>query len=64
MKKCAVGGIGSLKGWKVALCEVDSINLAQETIKTLGLRFSYNKKLKDEKKLVSDIKSIENLLKT
>ena len=52
-----------MKGVKVALCEVNSIDLVQETIKNLGLHFSYNKKLREEKKFVSHIKSIENLLK-
>ena len=63
MKKCEIAGLGSLKGEKVALCEVNSIDLAQKTIKILGLHFSYNKKLRDEKKFVSHIKSKENLLK-
>ena len=48
---------------RVALCEVNSIDLAQETIKILGIHFSYNKKLREEKNFVSHIKSIENLLK-
>ena len=62
MKKCDTAGIVSLKGEKVAICEVNSIDLAQETIKILGLHFSYNKKLIDKKSFVSHIKSIENLL--
>ena len=33
------------------------------TLWILGLHFSYNKKLRDEKNFVSHIKSIENLLK-
>ena len=48
---------------KVTLCDVDSIDLAQETIKILGLHFSYDKKLRDEKNFISHIKSIENILK-
>ena len=63
MKKCEIACIGSLKGVKVALCEVNSIDLAQETIKILGLHFSYNEKFREEKKFVSHIKWIENLLK-
>ena len=63
MKKCKIASIGSLKGVTVALCEVNSIDLAQETIKILGLHFSYNKKLRDEKNFVSHIKLIQNLLK-
>ena len=63
MKKCEIADIESLKGVKVALCEVNSIDLAQEMIKILGLHFSYNKKLGEEKNFVSHIKSIENLLK-
>ena len=61
MKKCKIAGIGSLKRVKLALCEVKSIDLAQETIKIVGLHFSYNKKLRDEKNFVSHIKSVENL---
>ena len=64
MKKREIAGLGSLKGVKVALCEVNSTDLAQETTKILGLHFSYNKKLRDEKKFVSHIKPIEDLLKT
>ena len=62
MKKCEIAGIGNLKGVKVALCEVNSIDFARETIKILGLHFSYNKRLREEN-FVSHIKSIENLLK-
>ena len=50
MKKCEITGIGSLQGVKEVICEVNSIDLAQETNKILGLHFSYNKKLRDEKK--------------
>ena len=49
MKKCKIASIGSLKGVKVSLCEVNSIDLVQETIKILGLHFSYNKKFRNEK---------------
>ena len=31
MKKCEIAGIGSLKWGKVALCEVNSIDLTKET---------------------------------
>ena len=53
MKKCEIAATGSLKGVKVALFEVNSIDLAQETIKILGLHFYYNKKFRDEKKCFS-----------
>ena len=46
--KCNVAGIGVMKGVKVALCGVESVNLLTNAIKILGIYFSYNKKLKHE----------------
>ena len=40
--KCEVAGIGILKGVTWALCGVKSIDLKQQTVKTLGIHFSYN----------------------
>ena len=47
--KCKVAGIGSLKGVKMAVCGIKCIDLTTETIKILGVHFSYNKKLKTKK---------------
>ena len=56
--KCEVAVIGSLKRVKMAVCGIKSIDLTIETIKILGVPFSYNQKLQTQKKFV---KSITNM---
>ena len=56
--KCEVAAIGSLKRVKMAVCGIKSIDLTIETIKILGVHFSYNQKLQTQKKFV---KSITNM---
>ena len=41
--KCEVAGMGVLNGVQVALCDMKWVNLNNETVKTLGIHFSYNK---------------------
>ena len=53
--KCEIAGIGTLKGVNVALCGMKYLNLTKETVKILGIHFSYNKKLKHEINFHSDI---------
>ena len=43
---CKVAGIGSLKGVKMAVCDIKCFDLTIETIKILGVHFSYNQKFK------------------
>ena len=40
--KCEVAGIGSLKGARMAVCGIKCTDLTTETIKILGVHFSYN----------------------
>ena len=47
--KCDVTYIGSLKGVRMAVCDIKCIDLTTETIKILGVHFSYNQKLKTQK---------------
>ena len=47
--KCEVADIGSLKGIKMAVCGIKCIDLTTETIKILGVHFSYKQKLKHKK---------------
>ena len=47
--KCEVAGIGALKGTKMALCGMTCIELRSNTVKILGIRFSYNKKIGKDK---------------
>ena len=44
--KCEIAGLGSLKGVLEAFCKLKSINLRTDTIKMLGVPFSYNDTLK------------------
>ena len=44
--KCEIAGLGSLKGVLEAVCGLKSINLTMDTIRVLGVHFSYNSTLK------------------
>ena len=44
-----VPGIGSLKGVKMAVCGIKCTDLTIETIKILGVHFSYNQMLQTQK---------------
>ena len=46
--KCEIAGIGVLKGVKVALCGMRCVNLHEDTIKILGIHYSYNKQLEND----------------
>ena len=61
--KCEIAGIGTLKGAKVALCGMECINLNENTIKILGIHYSYDKILENEKNLKKHILNIEGILK-
>ena len=47
--KCEVAGIGFLKRVNMSVCGIKCIDLTTETIKILGVHFSYNQKLKTKK---------------
>ena len=61
--KCEVAGIGALKGAKMALCGMKCIDLRLNTVKTLGIHFSYNKKSENDEDFLKQITSIEKVLK-
>ena len=61
--KCEIAGIGVKKGVKMALCGMDCIDLTEDVIKILGIYFSYNKKLEQEKNFLNHIVKIQNTLK-
>ena len=60
--KCEVAGIGVMKGVKVALCGVQCVNLLTNTIKILGIYFSYNKKLENEKNFLDHIANLQKVI--
>ena len=55
--KCEIAGLGSLKGVLETFCGLKSANLARDTIKILGVHFSYNGTLKVQKKFLDTVKS-------
>ena len=61
--KCEIAGIGTKKGVKVALRDLKSINLKYDFIKILGVCYSYNKEIENEKNFMNHIKKIQNILK-
>ena len=54
--KCEIAGIGV----HVALCGMKCFNLNNETVKILGVHFSYNKNLEQDKKFSEHILKIES----
>ena len=46
--KCEIAGIGVLKEVSMELCEMESIDLTKNSIKILGIHFSYNEKIENE----------------
>ena len=46
--KCEIAGIGILKGVKVTLCDMRCVNLHEDTIKILGIQYSYRKQLEND----------------
>ena len=60
--KCEVVGIGVMKGVKVALCDVECVNLLTNAIKILGICFSYNNKLENEKNFLDHITKVQKVI--
>ena len=56
--KCEIAGLGlgSLKGVLEAACSLKSINLTTNTIKILGVHFSYNSTLKVQNNFLDSVK--------
>ena len=63
LDKCEVAGIGLLKGVKMAVCGMNCIDLTKETIKILGVHFSYNSQVQNEKNYLNAVLKIEKVLK-
>ena len=49
-KNSEIAGIAALKGLQLAVCGLHCIDLNNDTLKILSTNFSYNEKLKEEKK--------------
>ena len=61
--KCEVVGIGALKEAKMALCGIKCTDMRLNTVKILGIHFSYNKKIENDENFLKQITSIEKVLK-
>ena len=60
--KCEICGIGVKRGELIALCGMKCVNLELESIKILGVHYSYNKDVVKEKNFLNVIESIENVI--
>ena len=63
LTKSEIVGIGILKVVQVAVCGMRCIDLNVDTLKILGTHFSYNKKLKEEKKIYKIVTDMKRFLK-
>ena len=61
--KCEIAGIGVKKGVKMAPCGMECIDLRSDVIKILGIYFSRNKKLEQEKRFFNHTVKIQNIFK-
>ena len=57
--KCKSTVIGVLNGVQVALCGMKCVNLNNKTVKILGVNFSYNKNLEQDKNICKHIAKVE-----
>ena len=58
--KSEIAGMGALKG--VQVCGWRCVDLNNDTLKILGTHFSYNEKLKEEKKKYKTVTGIQRVL--
>ena len=61
--KCKIAGLHSLKGVLEAVLGLKSINLTTESIKILGVHFSYNDTLKVQSNFLDTVKSVQQVLR-
>ena len=55
--KCEIAGIGVLKGVSMEFYGIECIDLTNNSMKILGIHFSYNKTLKMKRILLSLLKN-------
>ena len=61
--QCEIAGIELLKGVNVAHCGMECVNPEKDTIKILGIHYSYNQALENDQNFTDQIIKIENVLK-
>ena len=62
-KKCEVASIRVLKGMNLELCGMECVDLTKYCLKILGVHFSCNKILQNEKNFITHVKNIEKILR-
>ena len=63
ISKCEICGLGPLKGVEMAVCGMQSVDLTRDAIKILGVYFSYNINLMNQKNYCQAITNIHGILK-
>ena len=63
ISKCEICGLGPLKEVEMAVCSVQTVDLTKDAIKILGIYFSYNINLMNQKNYCKAITSIHGILK-
>ena len=63
ISKCEICGLGPLKGVEMAVCGMQTVDLTKDAIKILGIYFSYNINLMNQKNYCKAITSIHGILK-
>ena len=61
--KCEIAGIDDLKEVSVEICGMGYIDLTKNSVKILGIHFSYNRKIENEENFIKFVKKFENVLK-
>ena len=56
--KCEIAGISISKGVSVELCGMKCIDLTKNSVKILGIHFSYNEKIENEENFIKLIKKL------
>ena len=61
--KCEIAELGSLREVLETLCGLKSINLIANTIKTLGVHFSYKSTIKVQNYFLDTVKTIQEVIR-
>ena len=63
ISKCKIGGLIPLKGVEMSVCSMKSADLTRDAIKILGIYFSYNMNLMNQKNYCQAFTNIHGILK-
>ena len=63
ISKCEICGLGPLKEVEMSVCGMQAVDLTKDAIKILGIYFSYNINLMNQKNYCKTITSIHSILK-